>query len=163
MMVWSVRCVLVFLAALLLMFSAVGSVFFVFAVDEADATSAIVVAEERVVVCYRSVADADEVGADTAALLAVLSEAGELLSRADLAYKMGDFGSAVNFSVQSREMLSGFVVEADVLRRTAMEQRYRDFMVNVVGSVVGTVVVVCGGFVVWFLLARKYGKTGSAA
>jgi len=162
LMVWGIRCVAVFLLVLMLTFSAVASGFFVFAVDETDAGSAIVAAEERVVVCYRSVADADEAGANTAALLAVLSEAGELLSRADLAYKMGDFDSAVNFSVQSREMLSGFVVEADVLRRTAMEQRYRDFMVNVVGSVVGTVVVVCGGFVVWFLLTRKYGKTGSA-
>lgn len=159
MMVWGVRCVLVFLAVFMLMFS-VGSSFFVFAVDEADARSAVVAAEERVVLCYESVAGADEAGADTVGLLALLDEAGMLLSRADLAYKMGDFGSAVNFSVQSREMLSGFVVEADVLRRAGMEQRYWDFMVNVVGSVVGTVVVVCGGFVVWFLLTRKYGKAG---
>lgn len=54
--------------------------------------------------------------------------------------------------------MSGVVVEADDLKEAAMQERYWDFMVNVVGSIVGATAVICGGFVVWFFLKRKYGK-----
>ena len=148
----------------MLAFSAVSAPFCAFAVDEADAGSAIAVAEERIVVCYRAVAGADAAGADTSALLAVLNEAGLLLSKAranltyGLAYNMSEFDSAFDFAVQSQEKLNGLEAEADVLRENAMQQGYLDYMVYVVGSVVGAVVVVCGGFVVWFLLKRRYEK-----
>ena len=158
---WSVRCKLVFLAALMLMFSAVSGSFCAFAVDETEAKLAIAAAEERIVVCYQAVADADKAGANVTVLLVVLNEAGDLLSRAALAYEMGDFDSALDFALQSQERLNGFVVEADVLREAAIQQSYWDFMVNVVGSIVGTVVVICGGFVVWFFLKRRYEKAGS--
>ena len=129
--------------------------------SESDARSSIGVAEGRVVVCYRAVAEAGKAGANATALLAVMDEAGWLLSRAKLAYKMGDYESAQNFAVQSQGRLNGFVEEADSLRGAALQQRYWDFMVNVVGSIVGTVAVIGGSFVVWFLLKRKYGKAGS--
>jgi len=141
-----------------LTFSVADTPFCAFAVDEADAGSAIAVAEERIIVCYRAVADADEAGADTSALLAVLNEAGLLLSRANLAYGKREFNSTVYFANQSRVRLDGFVGEADVLREAAMQEHYWDFMVYVVGSVVGAIVVFCGSFVVWFLLKRRYEK-----
>ena len=156
---WSIRCTLV-LAALMLMLSVANVPFCASAVDETDVRSSIAAAEERIVVCYRAVADADEAGATTTVLLAALNEAGELLSRANLAYKMGDFNSTLDFANQSQERLNGFVADADALREVALWQRYWDFMVYVVGSIVGTVVVVCGGFVVWFLLKRRYEKAG---
>jgi len=140
-----------------LTFSVANAPFCAFAVDEADAGSAIAAAEERIVVCYRAVAGADEAGADTSALLAVLNEAGLLLSRASL-YRMKNSSLAFDFAVQSREKLNGLEAEADVLREAAMQEHYWDFMVYVVGSVVGAIVVVCGGFVAWFLLKRKYEK-----
>jgi len=156
---WSIRCTLA-LAALMLMLSTANVPFCAFAVDETDVRSSIAAAEENIVVCYRAIADADEAGANTTALLAVLNEAGELFSRANLAYKMGDFDSALDSANQSQERLNGFVADADALREAAVQQRYWDFMVFVVGSIVGTVVVVCGGFVVWFLLKRRYKKAG---
>jgi len=143
----------------MLMLSAANAPFCVFAIDETDVRSAIATAEERIVVCYRAVADADKAGANTTALLAALNEAGELLSRANLAYKE-NLTRARLFALRSQEKLSGVVVEADDQKEAAMQERYWDFMVNVVGSIVGTVVVVCGGFVVWFFLKRKYGKAG---
>jgi len=158
---WSIRCNLVFLTASMLTFSAVIAPFCVFAVDEIDARSAIAVAEERIAVCYQAVADADEAGANTTDLLANITEAGWLLSRARLAYERRDFNSTVYFADQSLESLKVFVAEADVLREAAIQQRYLDFIVNVVGSTVGTAVVICGGFVVWFFLKRMYEKTGS--
>ena len=159
-MMWSIRCSLVFLVVFVLAFFVVSCPFCVFAFDGVEAGSAIAVAEERIVVCYKAVADADEAGANTTALLANITEAGWLLSRAELSYKMDDFDSALYFADQSRESLNGLDIEADVLRKDAMQQRYWDFMVNVVGSAVGAVVVVCGGFVVWFLLKRRYGNAG---
>jgi len=156
---WSIRCTLA-LAALILMLSVANALFCAFAVDETDVRSSIAATEENIVVCYRAIADADEAGATTTALLAALNEAGELLSRADLAYKMGDFDSALDFANQSQERLNGFVAQAVVLRETAVQQRYWDFMVYVVGSIVGTVVVVVGGFAVWFFLKRRYEKAG---
>lgn len=131
------------------------------AFSESDAKSAIVAAEEKIVVCYQAVAEADKAGANVTALLAVMNEAGWLLSKAKLAYQTGDFESATNFASLSQERLSGFVEEADGLRGTALQQRYWDFMVNVVGSTMGTVAVIGGSFVVWRLLKRRYGKAGS--
>lgn len=156
---WSIRCTLA-LAALMLVLSVANVPFCAFAVDETDVRSAIAAAEERILVCYRAVADADDAGANTAALLAVLNEAGELLSRAKLAYEMGDFNSTLDFALLGQERLNGFVADADALREAALQQRNWDFMVYVVGSVVGAIVVVCGSFVVWFFLKRRYERAG---
>jgi len=128
--------------------------------SESDARSAIVAAEERIVVCYQAVVEADGAGANVSGLLAVLNEAGWFLSRAKLAYNMGDFESARNFAVQSQGRLNGFVEEADSLRGAALQRRYWDFLVNVVGSIMGTVAVIGGSFVVWRLLKKRYGKAG---
>ncbi|MEA2089985.1 MAG: hypothetical protein U9O89_04420 [Thermoproteota archaeon] len=149
-----------FLLALMFLFSVVVFPFGVFAVSEDDVELAIAKAMDRIGVCYQAVADADEAGANITGLLAVLNEAGGLLSRANLAYKEKNFTRAHYFAVKSQEKLDGFVVEADGLKETALQMRYWDFMVNFVGSIVGTVVVVCGGFVVWFLLKKKYAEAG---
>lgn len=154
----SVRFVLVFLMALLMVFSSLGGCFVVFAVDEAEARGAVVAAEDMVVECYRVVEGADEAGANVTGLLTRLNDAGLLLSKASLAYGEGDFDSAYDLAVQSQGMLNDFVVEANVLWWNALQAQHWDFMVNVVGSAVGAVVVVLGGFFVWFLLKRRYGK-----
>lgn len=145
----------------MLMFSVAGGSLCVYAASETDAKGAILTAEERIVVCYKAASDADEAGANTTALLAVLNEAGEFLSKANLAYKTKEFGSAVNFSLLSQEKLDDFVSQANALTEAALQRSYWDFMINIVGSIVGTVVVVCGGFVVWFSLKRRYGKAGN--
>jgi len=128
---------------------------------ELEAGAAIAEAEGKIVICYRAVADADRVGANITGLLVVLNDAGDVLSRAELAYKFGDFDYAVSLALQSQERLSSFVEEADVLRGAAMQARYWDFLVNVVGSIMGAVAVVCGGFVVWVVLRRRYSQAGS--
>lgn len=124
------------------------------AADE-EASLAVAAAEDKVVNCYRAVAEADEAGANVTALLTVLDQSGWLLSRAKLAYNVEDFDSAVDLADQSREMLEGFVAEADLLRESALRQGHWDFTVNFVGSIVGAFTVVFGGFAVWILLKRK--------
>jgi hypothetical protein len=160
-MTLSVRCKPAFLAVSVVIFLIVVNPFCAFALTEADARSAIVAAENRIADCYRAAADAEKAGANITGLLSTLNEAGELLAKANLAYTMGDFVSAHDSAVQSQAKLDGFVPEADALRESAMKAGYSDFMVNVLGSIVGTVVVICGGFFVWVLLKRRYEKTGS--
>jgi len=128
-----------------------------------EATSALAIAEEAVVSAYQAVLGAEEAGANVTDLLVRLNEAGELLTRARTAYNVGDFDSALNLAVQSRQKLNGFISEADALEEAAISERYLDFLINVVGSIVGTVAVAFVGFVSWFFLKRKYEKTGSAA
>lgn len=130
---------------------------------ESEATTAMVVAEERIVVCHQAVDNANRVGANTTGLLIVLNEAGNLLSKAEWAYKKADFSASVGFAALSQERLSGFVEKVATLEAAAIQQGDWDFKINVVGSILGTVGVLCSGYVSWFFLERKYGKTGSAA
>jgi len=158
--------VLRFAFVLVLLFAAASQSFVPVTVAESsedEATSALATAEGAVVSAYQAVSGAEEAGANVSGLLVRLNEAGEFLARARMAYRVDDFESAFDSAVQCQEKLNGFVVEANVLRETAIQERYMDFLVNVVGSVVGAVAVVCGGLVSWFFLKRKYDKTGSVA
>jgi len=141
--------------ALLFIFSTVGAPFWVFAFTEADARLAIVAAENEVVDCYTAVSETEKAGANVTGLLSILNEAGKLLSKANLAYSIGDFDSAWDFAVSSQEKLDGFLAEADGLRRAAMHERYLDFMVNIAGSIVGAISIICGSFAVWFFLKQR--------
>jgi len=147
---------LAFLSVLVVVFWVFGG-FGVFGLDEAEveAGEAIAEAEAAVLDCYKAVMDAERAGANVTELLGVLNEAGMLLSKSHLAYSIGDFGSARDFAVWCQGNLTGFVEEADDLRDVAMQEGYWDFMVNVVGSAVGAVGVVCSGFAVWFFFKKR--------
>ena len=152
---WSVKLKLVFLTGLLFVYFVANVSFLVFAVSETDAKSAIAAAEDKVLTCYEAAAKAEDAGANITELLRFLNDAGNLLSKAKLAYNNGDFDSAFNFAVQSRDKLKGFVGEAEGLRESAMQANYEDFMFNVVGSGVGAVAVLVGGYIVWVILKRR--------
>ncbi len=159
----SSRSFVLIVVTLLLIFSfsgsslvgSAGNVENAFIYTESDAESAIAAAEERILVSYQGLVKADDAGANTTKLLLILDEAGNLLSKAKLTYQMGNFDSAMNFALLSQEKLNGFVVEVDALTKAAMQKRYWDFTVNVVGSVFAAVGVVCGGLIVWLLLKKK--------
>lgn len=153
---WCFRRWLVFLVVFVLVFAVP---FCVFAVGERDAAEAAIGDAEGVIgECYGAVVEAERVGANVTDLLATLNEAGWLLSRAHLAYETGNFSLAVSFANQSRLRLNGFIVEAEALRENAARAGYLDFMNNIVGSAVGAVAVVVGGFAVWSFLKRKYDR-----
>jgi len=128
------------------------------AVDEGQARSAMVEADQTVKDCYLAVAAADKAGGNVSGRLSVLQDAGMLLSRANLAFEKGDFDSAYSLAVQSKASLDGFVAEANSVKDAAEQSGFVDFMINIVGSSAGTVAVVVGGFAVWFWLNRRYGK-----
>jgi hypothetical protein len=130
-------------------------------VSKDEAASALANAEGAVTSSYQAVLKAEESGANVSSLLVRLNEAGALLARAHMAYNSGDLDSALKFATQCQEKLTRFVADADVLREAAIRDRYMDFMVNVVGSIIGAISAVCVGFIVWSFLKRKYEKAGS--
>jgi len=131
-------------------------------VSQDQAASALANAEQAVTSSYQAVLKAEDSGANVSSLLVRLNEAGWFLARAHLAYDSGDFDSTLGFATQSQDKLNDFVAEANALRETAIQEYYMDFIVNIVGSILGAIGVVCVGFVVWFFLKRKYEKVGSA-
>jgi hypothetical protein len=128
--------------------------------DQLDAATAIASAKEQILICYQAVKEAEGAGANITALVAVLNDAGTLLSRAEFAYSVSDFDIARDLAVQSQSSLDNFVSDANVLRETGTQQRSQDFLINVVGSLVGAFAVVGAGIAIWSFLRRKYKTVG---
>jgi len=130
------------------------------ATGENEAATKIGEAENILNSAYEAVLETEKAGANITGLLGNLTEATELLSKAKSVLSTNE-SAAIEFANQSQAKLDGFLAKADAFKADATQQRYWDFMVNVVGSIAGTVVVICGSFVVWAVLKRKYEKTGS--
>jgi hypothetical protein len=140
-------------ALLLLLFVAVCPVVFA----QSGAASAIDAAKDQLVSCYEAVRAAEGAGANISFLIAVLNDAGALLSSAEFAYAVGDFGAANDLAAQSTTRLEGFVSEAEALRASAEAQGNFDFWVYTVSSAVGTFAVLGGAYILWVFLSRRYG------
>lgn len=131
--------------------------------NEHDADQAVASAESKVAECYNFALEAERAGANISVLLRVLNEAGDLLSKAELAYGVGDYDGAAVYAAQCEGRLAGFEVQAQALRDSASWQRQLDLMVNVVGSAAGTVAVLVGGWLVWRWLKKRHGVAEAAA
>ena len=131
--------------------------------SEAEAASALVTSEDSVISAYQALSNASEAGANVSSLLVRLNEAGWFLSRAQIAFKSGDFDSALEYAAQCQEKLNGFAADADALKENAIYEHYMDFLVNVAGSIVGAVSIVCVSLISWFFLKRKYARAGISA
>lgn len=158
------RFVASLLIALIAAFSVLSMPVCVFGeASETDARSAIDAAHGELVVCYQAVANASGAGANVTGLILILDQAGGNLSRADLAYKMGDFSSAQSYAVQSLNLLvqNNVKNQANALMGSASNARLWDFMINVAGSLIGAFVVACSGFIVWTFLKKREVERGS--
>ena len=129
---------------------------FCWAVDENQARQAMVRTDQTIKDCYLAVAAADKAGGNVTDLLLTLQYAGILLSSANLAFERGDFDSAYNLAVQSKSEMDGVVADANFLKNSAEERSEADFLINVVGSSVGTVAILVGSFTIWFFLKKRY-------
>jgi beta-lactamase regulating signal transducer with metallopeptidase domain len=134
-------------------------------VTGADAASAIAAARGELVVCYLAVANASSAGANVTGLILVLDQARGNLSRADLAYKMGNYSVAQSYANQSLDLLVQNNVEAQAasLTNQALGADFWDFMINVVCSLVGAVAVIVVGFVLWVVLKKRYTDSEGSA
>ena len=123
--------------------------------EQSSAGTAISSAQNTILNCYNAAKEAEAAGANITAIVATLNEAGTLLSQAELAYAANDFDAAFNLAVQSQNALSDFIGEANTLKENALQQQNQDFLINVVGSIIGAFAVIVAGGVVWLLLKRK--------
>jgi len=128
--------------------------------DQTDAATAIASAKEQISICYQAAKEAEGAGANITALVAVLNDAGTLLSRAEFAYSISDFDAARDLAIQSQNTLGNFISEASASKETATQQRNQDFLINVVGSIIGTFAVLGVGIAAWIFLKRKYEIAG---
>ena len=125
----------------------------VFAQD--DAAAAIASAKQQLVVCYRAARQAESAGANVSYLVSVLNEAGDLLSRSELAYSQGDLGGAQSLASQCSQSLGNFVASAESLKDGASGNAEWVF-VGAVASIVGSILVIISGFLVWRYVRKKY-------
>jgi hypothetical protein len=123
------------------------------------ASSAISAAQSQLVSCFDAARSAEAAGANISQLTHTLNVAGSLLSNAELAYSSGDFGAAQSLASQSQSQLSDFVSTANSMRASASQSQTVSFLVNIVGSIAGTVAVFVGSFFVWRFLKRRYGRS----
>lgn len=122
-------------------------------------SSGISEAQGMLVNCFNAARAAEAAGANISALTNTLNVAGALLSNAQYAYSVGNFSGAQSLAAECTSKLSGFVGEANSLQVSATQNRNTSFLVNVVGSIVATMIVLVGSAVVWLSLKRKYGKS----
>lgn len=123
--------------------------------SQSEAESQILLAEEEVFNCYWAVYEAEKAGADVSELLKRLNEAAWLLSQAKHAYNLEEYDLALSLANQSLAKLTSFVDKAISLKLSAERARFFDFMVNFVGSAVGAVAILVGGYGVWFYLKKR--------
>jgi len=122
------------------------------------AVSAVDRAEAAVASAYEAVLGAEEAGADVSGLLAELNVAGGYLAEAHVWFGLGDFDEAVRLADLCYFYVEDVGGEAVELRNVAHGLWATDLVVKMVGSIVGVVVVVFLGFVVWRVFKRRYSR-----
>lgn len=113
-------------------------------------------AEEALISAYELVLEAEESGANVSSLLDKLNVGGEYLAEANAYVRLGDSESASHFTGLCVEVVGDVEDEAVFLRDEAVRLGEVDFVVTIIGSVVGVVVVLVAGFVVWRAFSLHY-------
>ena len=113
-------------------------------------------AEEALGLAYGAILDAEMAGANVSGLFGRLNVGGEYLAEAYVWYRLGAFENASRFAGFCSEVVDGVRGEAVGLKSEAHGLWVLDFLVRVIWSVGGVVVVVVLGFVVWRVFRRRY-------
>lgn len=128
--------------------------------NQTSAAAAIESAKKTILTCYDAAKEAESAGANITHLEGTLNNAGLLLSQAELAYSKNEFERAQSLAVQSQTVLNGFTSTSQSTGLAALQQRNQDFLINVVGSIIATLVVLTAGLLAWVYLKRKYTTEG---
>ena len=124
--------------------------------SEDVATLSITQAEETLASAFEAVLDAEMAGANVSGLLGRLNLGGEYLAEAYVWYRLEVSENASRFADLCFEVVGDVRGEAVELRDEAKSLGEADFVVKMVGSAVGVIVVVVVGFVVWRGFRRRY-------
>ncbi len=120
---------------------------------QSDAKSEIALAKDELSDCYETVKSVEAKGGNITGLVAILNNAGRLLTQAELAYLAENYSSAVTFARQSKVQLSGFDVKASLVKNDALYNGNLGFYTDALLVVAGFVIF-CVGIAVWFILGR---------
>ena len=145
---------LFFSVALFLFVVILGPVCFAVGVDEAGAV--LDQAERDLSSAFVAVAEAGDSGADVAGLLERLSVAGDYLSGARVAYRVGDYERAYSDSIACSSSLDGVASDAMQLQAAVENERSEGMLFAVVGSGVGLVLLCILGLLGWRYLSKWY-------
>jgi len=132
------------------------SVPWVGAVDEDVVTLGLADAEEALGSAYGAVLDAEMAGANVSGLLGKLSVGGEYLAEAYVCYRLGVSENASRFAGLCYDIVGDVGSEAVGLKSEAHGLWVLDFLVRMIWSVGGVIVVGVVGFVVWRVFRRRY-------
>jgi hypothetical protein len=128
--------------------------------DSVSAGEAISTAKSKFVESFTAAKAAESAGANISDLTESLNGAGVLLSKAESLYSSGNFQGAESLAILSQNNLNTFISEAKSLESAALQTRNMDFLINIVGSITGTVAVVIGSISIWVLLKLRYERAG---
>ena len=144
---------------LLILSGSVAAVFVsdVFGVDDENvAASAVDRAEGAMASAFEAVLDAEDAGATVSGLLDELNIAGGYLAEAYVWLGLGNFDNATRFADLCYYSVEDVRSKAVELRNEAYGLWANDLVVKMIGSIIGVVVVVFLGFVVWRVFKRRY-------
>lgn len=100
------------------------------------------------------VAKAQSEGANVDALMVTLTQAADLLSKAQLANSAGDFSTANDYASQCQSILSGVADEASSLQQEAANQKSQSSIFTVLTLLVSAALL-ASGIVSWFVLNKR--------
>jgi hypothetical protein len=129
------------------------------AVDEDAAAMVLVDVEEVSVSAFNAALMAEDAGADISGLLERLNVGGDYLAEALNLYRLGAYDDASQYANLCREAVGDVASEAIVLREEAERVGEADFTFVLFRSVIGVVVVLILGFVIWRVVKRRYGNS----
>ncbi len=148
--------VLAFAAASILVVVLFVPVCFAVSVDEASVTLS--AADQNLNSAFTAVAKAGDSGANVTLLLGKLSVAGDYLSRAQIAFRLGDYDNAYSNALECSNSLAGVFDEAMQLQVSGKNDRNERILLTTVGSGVGLVLLCVIGFFGWRFLSDRYRK-----
>jgi len=124
--------------------------------SEDVATLSIARAEENVSLAYQAVKDAEGARANISGLLSELNEAGELLAKANMSYRIGDFENATFLADASTEKSDSIKIEAYRIRDLALYQGLVNFQSTIAASILSVAAILFISFTGWRLFKRRY-------
>jgi hypothetical protein len=122
--------------------------------DGQGAGSAVNQAQNTLATSTQAVAKAQSEGANVDALMVTLTEAADLLSKAQLANSAKDYATANNYASQCQSKLSGVASEASSLQQAASNQKTQSSIFTILTLLVSVALLV-SGVVSWFMLNKR--------
>ncbi len=145
-----------FLFVFLIMIFLFSTTAIVKGVTQDAAASALNNAEETLNSAYEATLKAEGAGANVSSLRVELDKAGNLLAQGNMAYRSGNFDTAISLANLSRD--NGKQIERDALKMgdSAVNETLQRQMLTMVESVIGVALIAMASFWSWHIFKIRY-------